>query len=195
MIKLINLINFFFYNYMPVLISNLIKKSIDSNLFFKQLEDASNDNLPLIMYNSYLKSIIGYDATSIDTLIDGLSDLMKDELKSRVTILINKNPELKNELETILETLSYNNVSNEYIDEKISYIDELEKNTIHDYKSELYNLCLYLKNEILDYQILQQFLLWFYPYPSLKLLKNAYTPPQPFTNMDELVEVLMRLRG
>jgi hypothetical protein len=30
---------------------------------------------------------------------------------------------------------------------------------------------------------------------SLKLLNNAYTPPQPFTNMDELVEVLMRLRG
>jgi hypothetical protein len=39
-------------------------------------------------------------------------------------------------------------VSNEYIDVKISYIDELEKNTIHDYKSELHNLCLYLKNEI-----------------------------------------------
>jgi len=89
---------------MPVLISNLIKKSIDSNLFFKQLEDASNDNLPLIMYNSYLKSIIGYDATSIDTLIDGLSDLMKDELieyKRLVNPSIITIADLKNDLKSI----------------------------------------------------------------------------------------------
>ena len=97
-----------------------------------------NEKLPL----SYETHSLSNDSLSNESL------LIKDELKSRVTILINKNPELKSELEPILETLSYNNVSNEYIDEKMNYIDELERNIVHDYKSELHNLCLYLKNEI-----------------------------------------------
>jgi len=65
---------------MPTIISNSNNNSFDPNLFFKQLNDASNDKLPLMMYNAYIKSIIGYNATSIDTLIDGLSDSMKNAL-------------------------------------------------------------------------------------------------------------------
>jgi len=65
---------------MPTIISNQNNNSFNANLFFKQLENASNDKLSLVMYNAYIKSIIGYNATSIDTLIDGLSDSMKDAL-------------------------------------------------------------------------------------------------------------------
>jgi molecular chaperone DnaK len=78
-----------------------------------------------------------------------LYDNNKENLKKRINILINKNPEWKEYLEPVIEELSYNNVSNEYIEEKLKLLTELEDgNTEKNYKKEFHNLCLYLKSEI-----------------------------------------------
>jgi hypothetical protein len=124
---------------------------------FIEIEETMNE-----LTNTRLIEIIGELEITYKILINGNLNMNneeppilyetltceKDELKYRVNILINKNPELENELLPILETLSYNNVSNDYISAKIDYLDKLEKTIFHDYKSELHNLCMYLKNEI-----------------------------------------------
>jgi molecular chaperone DnaK len=74
---------------------------------------------------------------------------LKKELECKVKILLHKNPEFKEILEPIIEELSYNNTTLQYINDKLSLINELENKTDKDYKSELYNLCIFLKNEIL----------------------------------------------
>ena len=51
-------------------------------------------------------------------------------------------------LNPVLENLSYNTITIDYINEKIKLLDELEDENIKDYKQEINNLCLYLKNEL-----------------------------------------------
>jgi molecular chaperone DnaK len=72
----------------------------------------------------------------------------KEDLRNRINILLNKNPEWKEYLEPVLEELSYSNVSSDYIDEKLKLLIELENDKEKDYKSEFHNLCLYIKSEI-----------------------------------------------
>jgi len=72
----------------------------------------------------------------------------KESLKNRIAILLNKNPEWKEYLEPVLEELSYNNITNNYIEEKLKLLNELEKEDKIDSKTECHNLCSYLKSEI-----------------------------------------------
>lgn len=75
---------------------------------------------------------------------------MKEELFNRVTLLLNKNPDWEEYLKPILDELNYNNVTKDYLVDKIETIKDLEDNedeTI-DYKNQLNNLCLFLKSEI-----------------------------------------------
>ena len=75
---------------------------------------------------------------------------MKEELFNRVTLLLNKNPEWEEYLKPILDELNYNNVTKDYLVDKLETIKDLEDNedeTI-DYKNQLNNLCLFLKSEI-----------------------------------------------
>ena len=72
----------------------------------------------------------------------------KNELETRVKLLLNRNNHHNELLEPILEELSYNNTSIEYIDDKLELIEELENIKVINHKEELLNLCLYLKSEI-----------------------------------------------
>ena len=72
---------------------------------------------------------------------------IKDDLKMKITLLMNNHPELEDELSELLEELTFNNISFEYIQDKFQKINS-SYNTKKDYKTELHNLCLYLKNEL-----------------------------------------------
>lgn len=64
-------------------------------------------------------------------------------------MLLIKNPKLDEFLNPILEQLSYNTVTEDYIKDKLEFCLDLDsEQNARDYKMELNNLCLYLKNEI-----------------------------------------------
>jgi hypothetical protein len=76
----------------------------------------------------------------------------KIELQNRINILICKKPDWTEFLQPVLEELSYNTVTIDYINDKLKLLDELENDEDNDdnkdYKQEVYNLCMYLKTEI-----------------------------------------------
>lgn len=74
---------------------------------------------------------------------------MKETLLTKVTILLNKNPEWEEYLKPILDELNYNNITKEYLIDKLEIIKDLEENDENvDYKEQLKNLCLFLRSEI-----------------------------------------------
>lgn len=140
------------------LISNEDKQNtIDK---FKIIEDTLEEmnNLQLIDTVKYIQdnfSLLGSSNNELDQNDDKLDDIekiffndKKTELKSRVEILLAKNPDWEEFLNPVLENLSYNTITIDYINEKIKLLDELEYENIKDYKQEINNLCLYLKNEL-----------------------------------------------
>jgi len=74
---------------------------------------------------------------------------LKDELNTKVTFLLNKNPDWSEYLEPILEKLTETNISLEYLQDKLETIKELdEEETITSYKDQLNNICLFIKNQL-----------------------------------------------
>lgn len=74
---------------------------------------------------------------------------MKETLLSKVTLLLNKNPEWEEYLKPILDELNYNNITKEYLVDKLEIIKDLEDSDESvDFKDQLKNLCLFLKSEI-----------------------------------------------
>ncbi len=74
----------------------------------------------------------------------------KSELENRIKLLLVKNPEYAEYLEPVLEQLSLSNISIDYVNEKLSLLDEIEKedNNEDEYKTQTNHLCLYLKMEL-----------------------------------------------
>lgn len=103
-----------------------------------------------------LGSIQPDDVNPSDDSLDSVEKLFlqdrKNELKNRVEILIVKNPEWEEFLQPVLEELSYDTISIDYINDKLKLLEELEednnKNDFRNYKQEVNNLCIYLKNEL-----------------------------------------------
>ena len=120
-------------------------------------------NLQLIETIKYLQdnfSMLGSvsidDANEEEDKLDGVEKMFfiesKNELQNRIKILLVKNPEWEDFLNPVLDELSYNTVSIDYINDKLKILEELEDDNIQsntkDYKQEVNNLCLYLKTEI-----------------------------------------------
>lgn len=73
----------------------------------------------------------------------------KQELINKIKILLIKYPEWEEYLNPVLEELSYNTVTLDYINDKKEIINELENTNIDkNYKQEVNNLCVYLKSEL-----------------------------------------------
>ena len=68
-------------------------------------------------------------------------------LKNRILLLLAKRPDLKSELDIVLEELSYNNINFDMVDDISNIITNYEIE-YKDYKVECRNLCLFLKSEI-----------------------------------------------
>ena len=75
----------------------------------------------------------------------------KHTLQNRANLLLVKNPLWAEHLQPIIEQLSYCNTSIDYINDKLLFLDELEKDNTEekDYKQEYINLCTFLKNELI----------------------------------------------
>ena len=139
-------------------LNNLISEKEKTNILdrFNTIEENINtySNIQLLDIVSELELtcsvLINHNSSNdIEEVDIELLNNNKDTLKTRINLLLNKNPEWKEYLEPVLEELSYINISNEYIEEKLKLLSELEDNdTNKDYKSEFHNLCLYLKSEI-----------------------------------------------
>jgi hypothetical protein len=64
-------------------------------------------------------------------------------------MLLAKNPEWDEYLNPILEELQLNNITKEYIEDKMNIIKDLDDNNENqDYKEQFKNVCLFIKNEI-----------------------------------------------
>lgn len=85
-----------------------------------------------------------------NTLTNILVMEKKDELYNKINYLLQKNPEWEELLNPILEELTINNISYEYIEDKLNIINDLieEENEDINYKDQLNNLCLFIKNKI-----------------------------------------------
>jgi molecular chaperone DnaK (HSP70) len=75
----------------------------------------------------------------------------KQTLQNRANLLLAKNPLWAEHLQAIIEKLSYCNITIDYINDKLLFLDELEKDNTEekDYKQEYINLCTFLKNELI----------------------------------------------
>lgn len=129
---------------------------------FKNIEEQleTMNNLQLIETLNHLQTdynLLGsVHSEQLDQSDDKLNDLEKiflnenkTELINKINILLVKQPEWEEYLKPVLEELSYNTVTIDYINEKTKLINELENDqTDRNYKQEVNNLCLYLKNEL-----------------------------------------------
>jgi molecular chaperone DnaK len=128
---------------------------------FNKIEEHldSMNNLQLIETINYLTenySMLGavHLEEDLNDKMDGVEKLFlndrKNQLKNKIDLLIVKNPEWDEFLQPVLEEISYNTVTIDYINEKLALLTELEDSDEkpHDHKQEVNNLCLYLKSEI-----------------------------------------------
>jgi len=114
------------------------------------------NSLQLIETLNYLQNnynIIGSVQNITDDKLDDIEKIFlnenKQELINKINILLVKYPDWEEFLNPVLNELSYNTVTIDYINEKTALINELENDqTDKNFKQELNNLCLYLKNEI-----------------------------------------------
>lgn len=148
-------------------INDLINESDKNEMLdkFKQIEETleNMNNFQLIetlnsLQESYalFGSVIPDYEEQSDDKMDGIEKLFhndrKLELKNRIGILLAKNPEWSEFLNPVIEELTYETVTIDYINEKLSLLEQLEEDNENidnrDYKQELNNLCMYLKSEI-----------------------------------------------
>jgi hypothetical protein len=111
------------------------------------------NNLQLIETINFLQNNYNIlNSTNFDKLDDIEKVFLnenKQELTNRIKLLLIKNPDWEEFLNPVLEELSYNTISMDYINDKINTIKELEEEiNDKDYKQEVNNLCSYLKNEL-----------------------------------------------
>lgn len=139
-------------------INNLINDDIKDKMLddFKNIETKLNEmnNLQLIETYKMLQdnySVLGQTIINEDepyNIENELKEDMRLELKNKINLLLNKNPDWNEYLQPVLDELSYNTVTIDYINDKIELIKQLEDNNETDAKEQVNNICLYLKNEL-----------------------------------------------
>jgi molecular chaperone DnaK (HSP70) len=89
-----------------------------------------------------------YNKTNYDELDKYILQELKEDLETK--ILLAKNPEWEEYLQPILDDIQFNNITKEYLEDKLNIIKDLEddNNQITNYKEQYNNLCLFIKNEI-----------------------------------------------
>jgi molecular chaperone DnaK len=125
---------------------------------FKNIEDQLDtmNSLQLVETLTYLQndySILGSAQCEEINQLDEIDKIFlnenKQELINKINILLVKQPDWEDFLKPVLDELSYNTVTIDYVNEKTKLINDLENDqTDKNYKQEVNNLCLYLKNEL-----------------------------------------------
>jgi molecular chaperone DnaK len=126
---------------------------------FKSIEEKleTMNSLQLVETLNYLQNnynILG--SVQLDQTDDKLNDIEKiflnenkQELINKINTLLGIHPDWKEFMDPVLNELSYNTVTIDYINDKTKLINELENDqSERNYKQEVNNLCLFLKNEL-----------------------------------------------
>jgi molecular chaperone DnaK len=140
-------------------LNDLITDDFKNNILsdFKKIEINLNqmNNLQLIETYKMLQdnyNILGHlvvnDKKEEYNIENELKEDLKNELINKIKILLNKNPEWIEYLEPVLEELSYNTITLDYINDKLNLVAQLNEENNNDPKEQVNNLCLYLKNEL-----------------------------------------------
>jgi hypothetical protein len=91
--------------------------------------------------------------------MDDLEKILMNELKvdiiRRCNLLLVQNPNWSEFIRPLLEELEITNLSNDYLNDKLNTLKELQDddNYERDYREELKNICIYIKNEIEEGQL------------------------------------------
>ena len=148
------------------LLSEETKKEISKNL--NEIEEKSegqsnHDLLETITlldekYSNLTQSLNFEDNDETNKLKD-LEKILINEVKGdlirRCNLLLAQNPDWEEFIKPLLEELEYTNLTQEYLNDKLEILKELQDddNNERNYKEELKNLCIYLKNEVDEGQI------------------------------------------
>lgn len=152
------------------LLSEETKKEIQDELnnFEEGLDDKTNVELLDIIqkidekYSGLTNSGAFTDNEETqDKKMDDLESVLVNEVKGdimrRANLLLAQNPDWSEFIKPLLEELEITNLTMDYLQDKLSILKELqdddEDNDERDFKEELKNMCIYLKNEIEENQI------------------------------------------
>jgi hypothetical protein len=125
---------------------NDIEETIDNMNNMQLLETLNNMQEK---YSVIISSQTIDDENEYDDISKILFEEKKKELKHKIELLLVRNPDWEEFLNPVLEELSYNTVTEHYVDDKTNLLKDLESLSENkDYKKELNNLCLYIKTEI-----------------------------------------------
>ena len=95
------------------------------------------------------------DEKKMEELEKVLLNELKADVSRRANLLLIQNPDWSEFIHPLLEDLELSNLSHEYLEDKLKILRELqeEENVERDYKEELKNLCIYIKNELEENQV------------------------------------------
>jgi molecular chaperone DnaK len=151
-------------------LNHLVDEQIKENLLNKlceiesKIENSNNAEL-LVLIKILDDDFLNWTQNNIEITHDSdQSELdkiilieLKDQLYSKLIMLINKNPEWEEYLQPILDEIQLTNITLEYIQSKLLILKDLEEddnnNNNHNYKEEFKNLCLFIKNQIEEEKI------------------------------------------
>jgi molecular chaperone DnaK (HSP70) len=139
------------------LVDDKIKKDLLDKLYEieSKIEFSNNPEL-LVLMKILDDDFLNWTQNNIETVPESTqSELekimlieLKDQLHSKVVMLINKNPEWEEYLQPILEELQLSNITLDYIQDKLITLKDLEDENITDNKEEFKNLCLFIKTQL-----------------------------------------------
>jgi molecular chaperone DnaK len=90
------------------------------------------------------------EESKMDDLEKTLINELKADIIRRANLLLVQNPEWGEFLNPLLEELEITNLSHDFLNEKLKILKEVQEDDDQDrdYKEELNNLCIYLKNQV-----------------------------------------------
>ena len=147
-------------------LNHLVDDKIKEDLLNKLCEieskiELSNNAELLVLIKILDDDFLNWTQNNVETVLESpQTDLekimlneLKDQLYSKVIMLINKNPEWEEYLQPILEELQLANVTLEYIQDKLTTLKDLEEDEETDHKEEFKNLCLFIKTQLEEKKI------------------------------------------
>jgi hypothetical protein len=147
-------------------LNHLVGEEIKNDLLNKLCEieskiEHSNNAELLFLIKKLDDDFLNWTQNNVETVPDSTqTDLekimlveLKDQLYSKVIMLLNKNPEWEEYLQPILDELQLSNITLEYIQDKLTILKDLEDDDTTDHKEEFKNLCLFIKSQLEENKI------------------------------------------
>jgi molecular chaperone DnaK len=147
-------------------LNHLVTEEVKNDLLNKlceiesKIENSNNAEL-LVLIKKLDDDFLNWTQNNVETVPESTqSDLekimlveLKDQLYSKVIMLLNKNPEWEEYLQPILDELQLANITLEYIQDKLTILQDLEDDDTTDHKEEFKNLCLFIKSQLEENKI------------------------------------------